>query len=155
MRSGEILQIHITPVEGRPAQAVPEVRAHKGKGLEGDHRWAGAVETGTPLGPGREVTLIEIEAIEGLARETGIRITAADTKRNLLTRGVALNHLVEREFRVGDVVLRGERLCEPCATLERSTQKGVLTGLLHRGGLRASIVEEGVVRIGDEVEERP
>jgi len=104
-------------------------------------------------GEGREVTLIEIEAIEALAREKNIEIPPELARRNLVTRGVPLNHLVGREFQVGSVGLVGKRLCEPCQYLEALTTKGVLTRLLHRGRLRADIVLGGTIRIGDAVSE--
>ena len=100
---------------------------------------------------GREVTLIESEAIEALKRDYGVEIAAALARRNLVTRGVALNHLIERQFTVGAVTLRGTRLCDPCAHLEKLSRKGALRGLIHRGGLRAEIITGGVIRIGDTI----
>ena len=70
-------------------------------------------------------------------------------RRNIVTENVALNHLVDREFKIGDVVLRGSRLCDPCAHLEKLTCKGVMRGLVHRGGLRAEIISGGTIRAGD------
>jgi MOSC domain-containing protein YiiM len=90
-----------------------------------------------------------------MEREHGIAITGAQSRRNLLTRGISLNPLVGREFRVGDVKLRGIELCEPCRHLERLTMPGVLKGLVHRGGLRAQILEGGTIRPGDLIEEIP
>jgi MOSC domain-containing protein YiiM len=98
------------------------------------------------------VTLIEIEAIEALERDYGVKLSPGDARRNIVTRGVALNHLVGKEFRVGEVVLRGIRLCEPCQHLVQLTgQEKVLPGLVHRGGLRAQVVKGGVIRVGDAV----
>ena len=107
----------------------------------------------------REVTLIEIESVEALFRgvlnaegeRLGISLTAADTRRNIATSGVPLNHLVDREFHVGAVLMRGMRLCEPCKHLEDLTQHGVVSGLIHRGGLRAQILTEGLIRVGDAI----
>ena len=82
---------------------------------------------------------------------SGIKLTAADTRRNIATSGVPLNHLVDREFCVGTVLMRGTRLCEPCKYLEELTQHGVMSGLIHRGGLRAQILGEGVIHVGDTV----
>jgi MOSC domain-containing protein YiiM len=79
----------------------------------------------------------------------GIKVTAAETRRNIATTGVPLNHLVDREFSVGEVRLRGTRLCEPCKYLEGLTRPGVMGGLVHRGGVRAQILNEGVIRVGD------
>ena len=99
----------------------------------------------------REVTLIELETIEALEREKSIAIPPGAARRNVVTRGVPLNHLVGREFQVGAVRLRGTRLCEPCAYLEELTQQGVLAGLIHRGGLRAEIVTGGTIRVEDAI----
>jgi MOSC domain-containing protein YiiM len=79
----------------------------------------------------------------------GIAITPAETRRNIATSGVPLNHLVDREFQVGEVRLRGTRLCEPCKYLEGLSKPGVMGGLIHRGGLRARILNDGMIRVGD------
>jgi MOSC domain-containing protein YiiM len=124
------------------------VRAVPGRGLEGDRYFAGiGTFSSAPSVGGRDVTLIEIESVDAL----GMTLSAADTRRNVVTSGVPLNHLVNREFRVGTVLMRGTRLCEPCAHLEQLTQPGVLKELIHRGGLRAQILSEGVIRAGDTV----
>ena len=120
-----------------------------GKGLEGDRYYSKLGTYSNETGSGRDVTLIEIEAIEALKKDYEVQLDAGQSRRNIVTRGVALNHLVEREFRIGDVVLRGTRLCEPCAHLEKLTVKGAMRGLIHRGGLRAEIVKGGVVHVGD------
>jgi MOSC domain-containing protein YiiM len=133
--------------------SVKEVRAIPGKGLEGDRYFT---QTGTyskKPRPDREVTLIEIEAVEALKRDLGIELDAGASRRNIVTRGVPLNHLVGHEFRVGDVTVRGLRLCEPCAHLERLSHPGVREALIHRGGLRAQILTDGTIRVGDSIHE--
>ena len=122
-----------------------------GRGLEGDRYFDGAGYWSKHPGVGREITLIEVEAIEALEREKKIAIAPSAARRNLVTRGVPLNHLVGREFQIGEVRLRGIRLCEPCDYLEGLTTKGVLTGLMHRGGLRADVVSGGTIRAGDPI----
>lgn len=97
------------------------------------------------------MTLIEIETIEALAEEKNVVIAAAAARRNIVTRGVPLNHLAGREFQVGDVRFAGIRLCEPCDYLEGLTTSGVLKGLIHRGGLRAEILVGGTIRVGDPI----
>jgi MOSC domain-containing protein YiiM len=128
---------------------VAAVRAVRGRGLDGDRYFLAEGTYSTHPGSGRDVTLIEAEAIEALQRELGIVLAPGASRRNIVTRGVPLNHLVGQRFRVGEVLLEGMRLCEPCAHLEELTQRGVLAGLVHRGGLRTVIVEEGTVRRGD------
>jgi MOSC domain-containing protein YiiM len=131
---------------------VSEVRAVPGQGLEGDRYFRKTGTYSTRPGAGREVTLIEAEAVEAIARESGIALAPGASRRNITTRGVPLNHLVGRQFRVGDVLLEGVRLCEPCGHLESLTQVGARQGLIHRGGLRARIVTEGTIRVGDPIE---
>ena len=147
--TGTVVSIHIAPAGRAPILPVGEIQAIAGKGLEGDRYFRKTGSYSKTPGSGREVTLIEIEAIEALTREYEIDIDAAQARRNIVTRGVALNHLIDREFSVGEVVLRGTRLCDPCSHLEKLTVKGVLRGLIHRGGLRADIVHGGVIRAGD------
>jgi MOSC domain-containing protein YiiM len=146
---GTIISIHIAPTAGAPMQSVAAVIAKAGQGLEGD-RYSNRLGTfSAQPGTGREVTLMEIEAIEALKRDYQIELDAGLARRNLVTRGVPLNHLVDREFRVGAVLLRGARLCDPCTHMEKLTRKGVMRGLIHRGGLRAEIIAGGTIRVGD------
>ncbi len=154
VQSGSVEAVHIAACAEEPPAPVDAVNAVAGKGLEGDRYFD---DDGTfsddPRSNGRDITLIEAEAIEGLARDTGIELTAAETRRNVLTRGVALNDLVGRRFSVGEVECVGRRLCDPCSHLQKLTQPGVLKGLVDRGGLRADIVRGGVIRPGDAVRE--
>jgi hypothetical protein len=155
---GEVVSIHIAPQGAAPMETVGEVRAVPGRGLAGDRYFAGRGHYSSKASfGGREVTLIEIEAIEALSegvvnaegQRLGIKLAPGDARRNIVTSGVPLNHLVGRTFLVGPVLMRGARLCEPCTHLEGLTQAGVLGGLVHRGGLRAQILTEGVIRPGD------
>lgn len=150
---GRVEYIHVAKESEATPRAVTEVRAIEGRGLEGD-RYADrrGTYTETP-GTGRHVTIIEAEQIEALERETDIRLAPGESRRNITTRGIGLNDLVDRELRVGEVVLRGMRLCEPCAHLQRLVGKeGVLEGLIHRAGLRCDIVTGGTIRVGDTIE---
>ena len=131
--------------------SLPSVKVAPGKGLEDDRYARGEGTFSKVAGTGREVTLIASEVLEGLEREHGIHLPPAESRRNLLTRGVALNDLVGKVFQIGAVRLKGVRLAEPCEHLQRLTQHGVIEGLLHRGGLRASLLDEGVLNVGDEV----
>jgi MOSC domain-containing protein YiiM len=155
MWTGTLVSIYIAPSATGATQSVEEVRAVAGKGLEGDRYFQGRGTWSTHPGSGRQVTLIESEALDALEREAGPHFVPGNHRRNLVTRGVPLNHLVDRNFRVGEVVLRGTRLCEPCEHLEKLTQPGAKMALLHRGGLRAEVIQEGTIRVGDRVEETP
>ncbi|MHB8511163.1 MAG: MOSC domain-containing protein [Actinomycetota bacterium] len=148
---GQVDSIFIASKGGEPLFEVPECRAIAGQGLEGD-RYFEKSGTFSNIEGFREITLIESEAIDGLAKEYAIEIEYAQARRNIITRDVALNHLVDKEFTVGDVRLRGRKLCEPCMHMEGLTGKeGTRKGLIHRGGLRADILEGGVIRKGDRV----
>lgn len=149
MFRGQILSIHITPAEGQAMQLVESVQAVAGKGLQGDRYFLGSGAYSGKPEPGRQVTLIEIEAIQAVQREASITLAPGDARRNLVTQGVPLNHLVGKEFYVGNVLLRGARLCEPCKHLAEMTQAGVTPALVHRGGLRAEILTSGTIQIGD------
>jgi MOSC domain-containing protein YiiM len=151
MFEGELLAIYIGDRKGEALESVREVQAVPGKGLAGDRYFAQQGTFSKPGSPDREITLIEIEAIEALTHESQITLQPGQARRNLVTRGVPLNHLVGRQFRIGDVVLRGLRLCEPCGHLESLTAKGIQDGLRHRGGLRAQITHGGTLRAGDAV----
>jgi MOSC domain-containing protein YiiM len=148
---GLVVSLHIALTGAAPIQNRDRVEAIAGRGLEGDRYFAGIGTYSHVPGSGRHVTLIEIEAIEGLKRDYGIDIAPGKSRRNIVTRDVALNHLVEREFLIGRVRLRGTRLCEPCAHLERLTERGALRGLVHRGGLRAEILSGGTIHVGDPI----
>ncbi len=126
------------------------MRAVPGKGLEGDRYFRGEGSFSKNPGGGRQVTLVASEMLELLRSEHGIALPASETRRNLVTKGVSLNDLVGQVFQVGSVRMKGVRLAEPCNHLERLTQTGVLKGLVHRAGLRADILDEGVLRVGDD-----
>ena len=153
--TGTVVSLHVADTAAAPTRALNEVRAVPGRGLEGDRYFASAGTYSDRPGPDREATLIEIESIEALERDYGVRFPPGDARRNIVTRGVSLNHLVGRTFRIGETLLRGIRLCEPCTHMARLAGKDVVLGLVHRGGLRAQILRGGVIRVGDRVEEIP
>jgi MOSC domain-containing protein YiiM len=134
-------------------EAHDHVDAIAGTGLRGD-RYATATGTwsGTGRGP-RDVTLIEREVIDAVrAEDGGVDLREDQTRRNLVTVGVALDRLVGREFRVGAVRMRGIRLAEPCAYLEQLTGLvGVQAALVHRAGIRAELLDDGELRVGDQI----
>jgi len=151
MFEGRLVGIYTTEQAGGPMRSRREVRAVAGVGLEGDRYAAQAGKFSHTPGRGREVTLVEREAIAGAGAEYDLELGEHETRRNLVVEGVPLNHLVGRTFRVGEVVLRGVRLNEPCVHLEKLTRTGVRKALVHRGGLRADIVAGGTLRLGDPV----
>jgi MOSC domain-containing protein YiiM len=150
MWSGTVESIHIASAAKAPTRAIDQAQAIPGVGLEGD-RYALQQGTFSKPEPDFELTLIEAEALEALKRDYEIELAPGEARRNLVTRGVALNHLVGREFRIGDVRIRGIRLCEPCSHLQALVGQPVIKGLRHRGGLRAQILSQGSITVGDAV----
>jgi MOSC domain-containing protein YiiM len=143
--SGVVEQIAISPDRDALPAPVASVRAVAGHGLEGEYHWSADPE------PGQSLTLIAAEALEGLRADTGIELSHEASRRNLLTRGIDLNALVGRRFTVGGVECAGIDLCQPCNHLAKLTERGVLRGLVYRGGLRADILGGGEIAVGDAV----
>lgn len=151
IKVARLLAIYLAPAAEAPTVSVPKARALVGVGLEGD-RYALGCGTFSGRPGGRDVTLIESEALAEFARDYQQRLDPAVTRRNLITQGVRLNDLVGREFRIGGVALRGLRLCEPCAHLARLVAAPVLPGLVRRGGLYAEVLREAELSVGDLIE---
>ena len=143
---GVVEAIFVAAARSGSTESVREARALAGRGLDGD-RYASGGGTFHAVGrTGQALTLIEAEALEA----AGV-LTAAESRRNVVTRGIDLNALVGLPFTVGEVPCFGRRLCEPCAHLQRLTRPGVLRPLVHRAGLRADVLADGVIAVGDAV----
>jgi len=149
--AGQLEHIHITGKASGAMLPLDEVLLVAGKGIEGDRYFLGTGTYSMKPGPDRQVTLIEREVLEALARDHGIELTPEQHRRNLTVSGVALNHLVGRRFRVGAVLLETVRLNQPCKYLEKMTGKAVYLPLLNRSGLNCRVIEGGMIRSGDPV----
>jgi MOSC domain-containing protein YiiM len=145
--SGLVEAIFVTSESGDLPAPVERVRAYARRGLEGNRYYWDNGDAPS----GRAVTLIAAEAMDAVSREGDISIEAAATRRNVLTRGIDVNELVGKRFRIGDVECEGVELCEPCAHLESMTQPGVIKAFVHRGGLNADILSDGEINVGDAV----
>jgi len=128
-----------------------------GRGLKGDRYCDERGTFSNVHGRGYDLTLIEGEVLDVLELPAG-RLTAEEARRNIVTRGIDLNALVGEHFKVGEVDCLGQRLCEPCAHLERLTaaagKPGTLRALIHRGGLRADLLSDGEIGVGDQITRR-
>jgi MOSC domain-containing protein YiiM len=150
--TGRVEGIRISAAAGAPMETVWRVAAHAGGGLEGDRYHAGTGEFSARGGDGRGLTLVAAESLEQANKDhPGLDMTPALTRRNITVRGVDLDALIGREFRIGRVRCRGVRRAEPCAYLEGMVGRPILAALAHRAGLRAEILEDGEVAVGDEV----
>lgn len=121
------------------------------EGLVGDRYAAGVGTFSQGLADGRAVTLIAAEALEAIAAEFGMAWAAGEHRRNLVTRGIDLEALIHQHFRIGGVILRGNRPCPPCGHLSKLTGVDAKHLLHRRGGLRADVIEPGRLTVGDEV----
>ena len=126
--------------------AVDSASVVAGRGIVGDRYFLGKGSFSHWRGTGRALTLVEAEALEDVG------LGFAESRRNVVVRGVSLNDLVGRRFRVGSVECLGRRLCEPCRHLEKlEKREGLMRSLAGRGGLRADVLADGVVSVGDPV----
>jgi MOSC domain-containing protein YiiM len=149
---GELLHIHMAPIASSLMRPLPEAQLIAGTGLRGDRY---ATRLGTYSNKhriDRQVTLIEVETLEALARDHGVDLAPHEHRRNLTTRGVPLNHLVGHYFRLGACVLYGGRLNVPCRYLEDLVGKKVFKSLLNRSGLNCRVIIGGAIRKGDGIE---
>jgi len=136
-----VVAIHVGAAHGAPVAQVASVEARAGKGLEGDRHFHGAGDAG----PGEALTLVEEEVVDDVGLPPG------GTRRQVTVRGVRLNDLIGRRFRVGAVECYGVKLCEPCLTLEGNTRPGIIRELVHRAGINADILNDGTISIGDAI----
>jgi len=149
---GRVEAIHVVARRRARMQPLDRARAIAGRGLEGD-RYTLLPAEGLPgANASRELTLIEAETVEALSADHGIQLAPGETRRNVTTRGIRLDELVGRQFRIGPVVCEGVAHCEPCQYLADLLGKPVLRPLVHRGGLIARIVSDGEIAVGDEIE---
>lgn len=154
--AGRIEAIAVAPEAEAAMQQVDRAVVRAGRGLAGDRYFDERGTFSNAHGRGNDLTLIEAEVLDGLDLPAG-RLAPEEARRNIVTRGIDLNALVGERFRIGaEVECFGQRLCEPCAHLERLTaglgKPGTLRALIHRGGLRADVLNDGEIRVGDGIE---
>lgn len=144
---GEIVSLFIAPRAAGPMVSLPQVRALADRGLEGDRFFRESWNAANR--PDKAVTLIEEETLQRAAAELGVEIPAEKTRRNIVTRGVPLIDLLNKDFTIGEVRMRGIRLFEPCDHVERVAEMpGLFQALKHRSGLKAAILSDGLIRVG-------
>jgi MOSC domain-containing protein YiiM len=147
--TGTVAFIHVATDAAQPMRPLERVRALAGIGLLGDRYSEGRGHYSPDGRVSRDLTLIEAEVIESLRQDHGISLAAGETRRNLTTRGVRLEALVGRQFWIGSVLCEGTRICNPCQYLADLLGRPILRPLAHRGGLRADILTDGFIQVGD------
>ena len=151
MTTPQLVSIHVASAGGEPMQVRTSADVQAGSGLEGDRYATGRGEWSTDPRLCNEITLVASEALEAALAETGVDLRGGRSRRNLTTTGVDLDALVGVEFHVGEVLLRGDRPCHPCRYLDGVTGAAAMAALTGRGGLRATVLGPGVLRVGDPV----
>ncbi len=153
MTRSEVVGIYLSAMATDLPVPVEQARAVAHRGLENDRYFhgKGTYSDKDPKGPGRELTLIEQAALDHVKEASGITLSGAESRRNILTKHVILDELIGHRFRIGEVWVEGIRPCPPCAHLDELTGKIVCKALTNRGGLRADILTDGVIHVGDEI----
>lgn len=154
-RHGTVEAIYRFADSGAPGELMPSARLIAGVGIDGDRYALGKGHFQSEGRWGQALTLIEAEAIEWLASEYGVEMPVVQARRNIVTRNIDLNALMGKRFRIGGLLCQGSRLAEPCAWLQKTTPARMLRGLVHRGGLRADILEAGTINHGDVIIPEP
>lgn len=151
---GLVEAIYIAEKAGQPMCSVKTVKGEAYKGLVGDRHFRprGGPASKGKRGEVQDITLVEAEVLTLLRDEYGIELAGVETRRNVLVRGVRLNDLIGKRFMLGGMLCEGTEVCQPCSHMQKKVGKPVLKPLVHRGGLRARIIESGTVRVGDTVE---
>jgi MOSC domain-containing protein YiiM len=152
MTTGTVVAIYLCSERSKPLASVSEVQAIPGRGLQGDRYFFGQGSFSRWPGEGRAASFIAGEVIDDVRATTGLELGNGCSRRNIETRGVDLRTLIGCTFRIGTVLFRGVRECPPCGYLERLLGQGLMHALHGRGGLRADVLEEGVMRTGDAIE---
>ncbi len=153
--SGKIVKLLISKDTQTPMLNVNQIVLEVGKGIFGDRYYnqIGTFSNKGEIEPDRDVTLIEIEKIDALNNEHNLDITAEDFRRNIVVTNCDLNSLVGKEFQIGEVVLKGLRLCEPCKYLsDKLNNQEVLSQMVHKAGLRAQIIKGGSIDLNSQIE---
>ena len=145
-------RLYMSPEHGAPLVGRRRLQLVADRGILGDRHF------GKQDWPGQSLSLVEAEEIEAFCARTGRPTDLAMTRRNIVTRGVRLNELVGRHFRIGDCLLVGVERCEPCGTLGRALAapgfdaEAVVRHWVGRGGLRADVLQDGSINVGDTLE---
>ena len=149
---GTLTDLFVAPEAGAPMRRATEATALPGRGLDGDRYAAAAGSFSRWPSPGRAVTVISAEALAEAEAEFGVSLMEGEHRRNLIVTGVPLAEMKGVEFQIGEVGFRGAQICAPCKYLVRVTgQEDIFQALVRRGGLRAEILTDGVIRRGDAV----
>ena len=140
----KIIEIGICKKKGDEIKSINNVEAIKEKGLLNDRKFKDNNDKSSQL------TLIEIENINSYNENSKTKILPINFRRNIVTQGVKLNNLLNKEFFLGNVKVKGKALCHPCKYLENLLmQKNFVEDLMFKAGLRCEILTSGKISVGD------
>ena len=149
--TGRLVALHSCAAAGQDMVAFDELTLLAGQGIAGDRYLLGTGYYSSKPEEGRQITLFEVETLEGMQRDYAIALSPAEHRRNLTVGGVPLNHLVGRRLYVGDTLLEATRLSFPCRYIEEVTGKSIFKAMVHRSGLNCRILEGGTIRLQDTI----
>ena len=142
----QVIQIGIHESKGDEVRAIDTIEAIKGKGLVNNRHFKENNEKRS------QITLIEIENINYYNKISKTLIPSINFRRNIITSGIKLNELLNKEFYIGKVRVKAHDLCRPCKYLqELLKQNNIIKEFLHKGGLRCEILTSGKICIGDKI----
>ena len=153
--SGKIVKLLISQDIKSPMQNVNQIVLQEGKGIFGDRYYynRGTFSKEGKVEAHRDVTLIEQERIDTFNDEFETAVPYEEFRRNIVVSNCDLNSLVDKEFQIGDVILKGIQLCEPCKYLSKQiNNEHFVKKMLHKAGLRAQIIRGGNITLSSQVE---
>ena len=147
---GSVEGIYVARKGSASMERVEEVRTIEGCGIEGD-RYCEGTGFWTTYGDVCEVTLISSEDLDYIQSELGIRVKDGEHRRNIVTRGIRLEDLRRKRFRIGEALLEYDRSRPPCRHVQDLSEPGMTRALKGRGGICARVVEGGKIRARDTI----
>lgn len=153
--TGRVIEMHIVAHTDAPTKSQATLDVELGHGIVGDRYFLPqrTLEIAAAAPRKEELTIISADALDAFNAQFALEIPYGEFRRNIVTRGIDLNALVGKRFRIGEVLCEGIELCEPCSKLARTVSHLVLPHLVHRAGIRAAIFEGGQIVRGDTIEE--
>jgi len=151
--NGRVFEIYIAESAGKEMESIAQANVLAGRGIEGDRYFAekGTFSEKLKGKPTMELSLIEKEAIDSFNKEFTQTHGYGDLRRNIVTEGIRLNDLVGKTFTIGQVSLKGLRLCEPCRHLANTVNALFIPHMVGKSGLRAQILTDGTIECGDAI----
>ena len=142
----KIKAINITNLSGESTIYVNQAILKRNKGIINDRYYENFKEKY------EQVTLIESEKISDFNNNIKRKFNYKDFRRNIITTGINLNKMINKKIQINNVVLKIRQLCQPCRYLQNKLSVDNLVKLLtNKGGVRAEIVQSGIISTFDEI----